>query len=255
MSSTSVIRSEFADGVTVITLNRPETRNALSSELLAALSPGPDRCRRRRPGPGHGPHRRRPGLLRRPRSEGTGFDRVQPGQRRGPDRDPRSGPRSPWPVMTKPVIGAINGPAVTGGLELALQCDFLIASERARFADTHARVGVMPGWGLTVLLPQAIGLRRAKEMSLTGNYMDAAEALAVGLVNRIVAHDELLPTAVALAATSSPTTPNGVATLLASYKETALTTAAEGLLIEHRAHCAWRQRQFDPAEVERRRAR
>src|SRR3984957_14663804 len=100
--------------------------------------------------------------------------------------------------MTKPVVGAINGPAVTGGLELALQCDFLIASERARFADTHARVGVMPGWGLTVLLPQAIGLRRAKEMSLTGNYMDAAEALAVGLVNRIVTHDELLPTALAL---------------------------------------------------------
>ena len=91
-------------------------------------------------------------------------------------------------------------------------------------------------------------------MSLTGNYMDAAEALAVGLVNRIVAHDELLPTALALGRDIVSNDAEGVATLLASYKETALTTAAEGLLIEHRTSLAWRQRQFDPAEVERRRA-
>src|SRR5439155_2773688 len=82
---------------------------------------------------------------------------------------------SPWPPLTKPVIGAINGAAVTGGFELGLNCDFLIASERARFADTHTRVGIMPGWGLSVLLPQAIGIRRAKEMSLTGNFMTADE--------------------------------------------------------------------------------
>src|SRR5438477_273045 len=62
-----------------------------------------------------------------------------------------SGAGGPWPVMTKPVIGAVNGPAITGGFELALQCDFLVASERARFGDTHTRVGVLPGWGLTVL--------------------------------------------------------------------------------------------------------
>ena len=62
------------------------------------------------------------------------------------------------PVIPKPVIGAINGVAVTGGLELALQCTFLVASERARFADTHARVGIMPGGGITVLLAQVIGV-------------------------------------------------------------------------------------------------
>src|SRR5215204_3061845 len=111
--------------------------------------------------------------------------------------------RSPFTVlwtMTKPVIGAINGPAVTGGFELALACDFLVASERATFGDTHARVGVTPGGGLSVFLPQTVGLRKAKEMSLTGNFLDAREALEFRLVNHVVAHDELLPTARRLAA-------------------------------------------------------
>ena len=99
----------------------------------------------------------------------------------------------PVPPHTKPLIGAINGPAVTGGLEVALSCDFLVASERARFADTHARVGVLPGWRLSVVLPEAVGYRRAKEMSATGNFVDAQTALTWGLVNHVVAHDELLP--------------------------------------------------------------
>ena len=87
---------------------------------------------------------------------------------------------SPFGPVSKPLIGAINGVAVTGGFELALNCDFLIASDRASFADTHARVGIQPGWGLTVLLPQAVGLRRAKEMSTSGNFVDARTALRVG---------------------------------------------------------------------------
>ena len=105
----------------------------------------------------------------------------------------RFGVRGPFPTLTKPLIGAVNGVAVTGGLELALNCDFLVASEHAKFGDTHSRVGVMPGWGLTVLLPEAIGIRRAREMSFTGNFMLADEALAFGLVNHVVAHAELLP--------------------------------------------------------------
>ena len=90
-------------------------------------------------------------------------------------------------------------------------------------------------------------------MSLTGNYVDAAEALALGLVNRVVPHDDLLRHAAALAGDIASNDPEGVATILASYKETALTTTAEGLLIEGRVARAWRARQFDPAEVERRR--
>src|SRR4029453_13639672 len=107
--------------------------------------------------------------------------------------------RGPYPPRTKLLIGAINGPAITGGFELALNCAFLVASERARFADTHARVGVMPGWGLTVLLVETIGVRRARELSATGNFIDAQTALTWGLVNHVVPHDELLPFARGLA--------------------------------------------------------
>ena len=121
-------------------------------------------------------------------ASGEGF--ADMGARRDRGRLPF---RGALPPRTKLLIGAINGVAVTGGFELALACDFLVASERARFADTHARVGVMPGWGLTVLLAQRIGVARAKEMSVTGNYIDASTALAWGLVNHVVAHEELLP--------------------------------------------------------------
>src|SRR5262249_56634240 len=98
-----------------------------------------------------------------------------------------------------PIIGAINGVAVTGGFELALACDVLIVSTAARFADTHARVGVMPGWGLSQKLARVIGIYRAKELSLTGNYLSAEQAEAWGLVNRIVPAEALLPTCEALA--------------------------------------------------------
>ncbi|MCZ6619921.1 MAG: enoyl-CoA hydratase [Gammaproteobacteria bacterium] len=94
----------------------------------------------------------------------------------------------------QPIIGAINGFAITGGFEIALMCDFLIASTEARFADTHARVGVVPGWGLSQRLPRLIGINRAKELSLTGNYLDAETARNWGLVNRVVPPDALLDT-------------------------------------------------------------
>ncbi len=97
--------------------------------------------------------------------------------------------------VNKPGIGAVNGFAITGGFEIALMCDFLIASPEARFADTHARVGVVPGWGLSQRLPRLIGINRAKELSLTGNYLDAQTALAWGLVNRIVPGESLLAAA------------------------------------------------------------
>ncbi len=98
-----------------------------------------------------------------------------------------------------PVIGAINGLCITGGLEIALACDLLLASADARFADTHVKVGLLPGWGGSVRLLQRIGAVRAKELALTGRFFSADEALAWGLLNRVLPAPELLPAAQALA--------------------------------------------------------
>src|SRR6187397_1061348 len=195
-----VVLLEVSERIATVTINRPEARNALNHEVRNRL----------------------PALLR----EADGRDDVDVliltgadpafcagldlkelgssagnlGGGSGADGSRNStGTRGPFPKVNKPLVGAINGVAITGGFELALNCDFLIASDRAKFGDTHTRVGVMPGWGLTVLLPQAIGVRRAREMSFTGNFMDAAEALAFGLVNHVVPHADLIPTARRLA--------------------------------------------------------
>lgn len=99
----------------------------------------------------------------------------------------------------KPIIAAINGVAITGGFEIALACDVLIASTAARFADTHARVGILPGWGLSQRLARVIGPYRAKELSLSGNFLDARTACDWGLVNRVVEPADLMAQALQLA--------------------------------------------------------
>jgi enoyl-CoA hydratase len=153
--------------------------------------------------------------------------------------------------MAKPVIGAVNGVAITGGFELALNCDFLVASERAKFGDTHTRVGVMPGWGLTVLLPQAIGVRRAREMSYTGNFMLAEEALMFGLVNRVVSHDELIPVTRRLALDIIGNEQDGVRQMKATYGE--ITRDQPGWTIEATNAGRWQREMFSPDKVEARR--
>jgi len=241
--SDHLVMSDVSDRIATITLNRPAQRNALSVAVLERL----------------------PEVM----AEADGRDDVEVIILTGADpafcagldlrevgSDSGGAMRanatsSPWPPLSKPVIGAINGAAVTGGFELALNCDFLVASEKASFADTHARVGIHPGWGMTVLLPQAIGLRRAQEMSFTGNFVGAAEALRWGLVNHVVPHDELLPFCRALAADISSADQAAVRQMRATYAEIAA-APSEGWAIEARnAHEFGRR--FDPAEVERRR--
>jgi enoyl-CoA hydratase len=138
----------------------------------------------------------------------------------------------PWKVLQElsvPTIAAVNGAAVTGGLELVLCCDLAIASERARFADTHARVGIHPSGGLSVLLPRYVGLRDALGMSLTGRFVDAAEARTMGLVNAVVEHDELLRTALAVAQGITELDPVIARELLATYRELSGVPLADAL--------------------------
>jgi enoyl-CoA hydratase len=238
--SEPVVLVEVSDRIGTVTLNRPEARNALSSEVLRLLpramvdldaDPAVDVIILTGRDPAFCA-----GLdLRELGSTGTN---LGAGSASGAG-DGRPAQRGPWPASTKPVIGAVNGVAVTGGFELALCCDFLIASERARFADTHARVGVMPGWGLTVLLPQAIGVRRAREMSLTGNFMAAAEALHFGLVNHVVPHEELLPFSRSIAADIVGNDQPGVRRVLATYAAVTDGTIAEGWATERSMGREW----------------
>ncbi|HKP43676.1 enoyl-CoA hydratase [Mycobacterium sp.] len=222
-----ILLIDTADRVRTLTLNRPQSRNALSAEL----------------------RRRFFAALRDAEADddvdvviltGTdpvfcaGLDLKELGDSSAlPDISPQ------WPPMTKPVIGAINGAAVTGGLELALYCDILIASENARFADTHARVGLLPMWGLSVRLPQKVGIGLARRMSLTGDYLSAADALRAGLVTEVVPHDELLPTARHVAASIVGNNQNGVRALLASYHRIDDAQTNAGLRIEATSATEW----------------
>jgi enoyl-CoA hydratase len=239
---------DTVDRVRTITLNRPEARNALNVALqreagaaLAAADgdPGVDVVI----------------LTGSDPAFCAGLDLRELGKDAsnlvGGADDAAVSPFAALWKMSKPVIGAINGPCVTGGFELALACDFLIASERAAFADTHARVGVMPAGGMSVFLPQVVGVRKAKEMSLSGNFMGAHEAFARGLVNHVVAHDELLPAAQKLAADIVGNDQAAVRNLKNLYDANEKVTVGEGIEQEQQYFRAWR---IDPAEIERRRA-
>jgi enoyl-CoA hydratase len=155
--------------------------------------------------------------------------------------------------MPQPIIAAVHGVAVTGGFELVLACDVIIASTEARFADTHARVGIMPGWGLSQRLSRVIGIYRAKELSLTGNYLSAEQAERWGLVNRVVVPEALLATAHALAKDMLSCDPDALRKLKRVIDDGYARDFATGLTIEQeraREHA----RSLDPAEVARRRA-
>lgn len=185
---------EREDAIAVVTLNRPEAMNALSaglrSELAAAMvALEADASVRAIVLTGAGE-----------RAFTAGLDLKELGADTSNLGAANATEASQNPVMaietcTKPVIGAINGVAITGGFEVALACDVLIASTNARFADTHARVGIMPGWGLSQKLSRLIGIYRARELSFTGNFLDAQTACEWGLVNRVVAPADLLATA------------------------------------------------------------
>jgi enoyl-CoA hydratase len=246
-----VLLIERQDGVATLTLNRPRAMNALSRELRLAIA-------RAFSSLGEDPEIGAVIVTGAGRAFCAGLDLKE----LGGEADSSPGPAAlegegdmirTMRAFDRPVIGAVNGFAVTGGFELALACDFLVASSEARFADTHARVGILPGWGLSQLLPRRIGIGRAKELSFTGNYLDAEQALAWGLVNRVVPPDELLPTCRALAADILSCDPRSVRGIKRVYDEGYATSLAEGLRLEGRASLE-HSRAVRPEEIAARRA-
>ncbi|HEX5499099.1 MAG TPA: enoyl-CoA hydratase/isomerase family protein [Thermomicrobiales bacterium] len=116
-----------------------------------------------------------------------------------------------WEALPKPIIAAVNGYALGGGFELVLIADIVVASERAKFGLPECKLGLMPGGGGTQRLTRLVGRNKAKELIMTGDFIDAAEAQRLGVVNRVVPADELLPAAKALAATIAERAPLAVA--------------------------------------------
>ncbi|MEO1169727.1 MAG: enoyl-CoA hydratase, partial [Pseudomonadota bacterium] len=191
----ALVQIERCDGYAILTLNRPEAMNALSAALRSELArtvldmeADPDIRVLILTGAGE-----------RAFTAGLDLKELGSGASTIGDAVDVEDPVTALGRFSGPVIGAINGVAITGGFELALACDVLIASENARFADTHARVGIMPGWGLSQKLSRAIGISRAKELSLTGNFLSAERAERWGLVNLVVAAEVLLQKARQLA--------------------------------------------------------
>ena len=197
MVSEEVLLLEKQDGIATLTLNRPQAMNALSRSLRGALADALGQCEN---DPeigvviltGAGQDAFCAGLDLKELA-GEGETKVEG------DARPSRFEAARLEGFGRPVIGAINGVAITGGFELALACDVLIGSTRARFADTHARVGIMPGWGLSQKLSRLVGVYRAKELSLTGNFIDAHQAERWGLLNRVVEPGALMETCRALA--------------------------------------------------------
>jgi enoyl-CoA hydratase len=237
-------------GYAVLTLNRPNALNALSRALMAQLSDAIDRLQA-------DPAVRVLILTGAGKAFCAGLDLKELGSGQASVGGPEGAVNANDPVSALqrfrgPVIGAINGAAVTGGFELALACDVLLASPQARFADTHARVGIAPGWGLSQKLSRAIGIYRAREVSLTGNWVGAEQAAAWGFVNRVVPADGLLDAARALACDMLSCVPEMLVRYKSIIDDGFALAFGEGMQLEQA-----RSREFNatvgPAAVEARR--
>ena len=121
--------------------------------------------------------------------------------------------------LAQPVIAAVNGFALGGGLELALSCDFILASEPAKFGLPECSLGIIPGFGGSVRLPRRIGVGRAREMAYSGGFYSSHEALAMGLANHIYPASELLPAAEKLAGVLASRAPLALAAIKKSMQD------------------------------------
>lgn len=220
---------EKRDGYAVVTLNRPDEMNALSRELRDDFVEAFSDC-------AADESVRVVILTGNGKAFCAGFDLKELASSDGDaSSEADNTVARAMEAFDGPIIGAINGHAVTGGFEMALACDVLIASENARFADTHARVGILPGWGLSQKLPRMIGLSRAKEISFTGAPVFAQQAYEWGIVNHVVPEDELLPLAEKMAADMCACVPH----VLKQYKP----LIEEGYSMPYSDALAWEEQR------------
>jgi len=212
MSPLQTLIFERRDAAAWLVLNRPEAMNAMSPQLAADLAAALDaveadggfRCLV---------------ITGRGRAFCAGAD-LKAVRALGEGQDPESASKAfrddagallrRIETFAMPVIAAVNGLALAGGLELVSVCDIVIAAEEAMFGDQHARYGLLPGWGGSARLPRKIGSNRAKELIFTGRHVSAATMMEWGLVNRVVPLAGLEAAAETLAAEISEKSPLGL---------------------------------------------
>lgn len=193
------LRVRLADSVLWLQLNRPQALNALTPVLVEGLAQAIAAA-------GADPRVRVVVLGGAGRAFCAGADLKESEQRSKVARGNVAFIRALGALATaieacpRPVIAAVNGIAVAGGLELMLACDMVFAAESARLGDAHSNYAMFPGAGATVRLPRRIGLVRAKQLMLTGDFLSARDALAIGLVDRVVPDPALEQEVLALAA-------------------------------------------------------
>ena len=239
---------EYHGNVALITLNRPEAYNALNHDLSTAIVRTFDELATNASvhvivltGAG--------------KAFCAGVDLKELTANPGVLKEGGMGTDSPMVKALrncgKPIIGAINGAAVTGGFELALACDFLYAATNARFADTHARVGLLPGWGLSQKLGRLIGINRAREASLTGNFIDAETAMAWGLVNKLCSPDTLIEDTLAAAQQIAESNPQTISAMRSLMNDGDLLALGDALELEGARGIAYME-QADFSQMESR---
>ncbi len=239
---------EYHGNVALITLNRPEAYNALNHDLSTAIVRTFDELATNASvhvivltGAG--------------KAFCAGVDLKELTANPGVLKEGGMGTDSPMVKALrncgKPIIGAINGAAVTGGFELALACDFLYAATNARFADTHARVGLLPGWGLSQKLGRLIGINRAREASLTGNFIDAETAMAWGLVNKLCSPDTLIEDTLAAAQQIAESNPQTISAMRSLMNDGDLLALGDALELEGARGIAYLE-QADFSQMESR---
>jgi enoyl-CoA hydratase len=234
MSDDVVLIEKSEAGYAVLTLNRPRSLNAWSMELLKRFSEALRGLR-------DDPSIRVLILTGAGRAFCAGLDvkelRADPQALFAQIREHH--PVSALEAFQGPVIAAINGDAVTGGFEISLVCDMRVVSETARFADTHTRIGLLPGWGISQRLSRLVGVAKAKEIALTGMFVTAQQAASIGLANRVVPPGQLMEEARRLACVMLGGVPEVLAAYRALIDDGYALSLAEGLRLERERVEAW----------------
>lgn len=244
----STVLLEKHDGFAIVTLNRPEAMNALSRELRKDFVAAFTACRQ-------DSDVRVIILTGNGKAFCAGFDlkELGSGATANTAEEADNSVAQAMAAFEGPIIGAINGHCITGGFEMALACDILIASENARFADTHARVGMLPGWGLSQKLPRLIGLSRAREIAFTGAPVFAQQAYEWGLVNHVVAAADLLPRAIKMAEDICACVPSVLREYQVLIRDGASMPLNDALEWEEARAIAWAKQASSDAIEQRRR--